>query len=255
MYDINSLNDEERNLILHLGDLVTLSQKYYKPCFSDFLNERQTGLAIDTMKKCGVSDYMLWGGFSEASRVMLCVYPPYMCPEKEDFPLVCVNLKYRSVDVLTHRDFLGSLMALGIKRDVVGDILVQEGLASFFVKSDFEQYVISQIRKIGRVGVAFTDKSVDFDKLSQDFEESECVVSSLRIDNIVSAAAKLSRAKAKQAVESGLVAVNYEITSDTDGKVHSGDKISVRGCGKFIILFDGKVSKKGKCRILLRKFR
>lgn len=255
MYDINSLNDEERQLVLHLGDLVTLSQKYHKPYFSDFLNERQTSLAVDTMKKNGITDYVLWGGFEGASRVMLCVFPPYMCPEREDFPLVCLSVRYRNTDVLTHRDFLGSLMSLGIKREVVGDIAVQEGLASFFVKADFETYITSQITKIGRVGITFTDRTVDFEKLAQDYEECECVVSSLRIDNVVAAAAKLSREKAKQAVKSGFVAVNYETMYDTDSKVLSGDKVSVRGYGKFIVLFDGSVSRKGKYRILLRKFR
>ncbi len=249
------MSDEEKQLVLHITDLIGLSDKHFKPYYSDFLNERQAKLALDVMVKNGISDYCFWGGYEGATRVMLCVYPQYMKPENSEFPMSCINAKFRAVDKLSHRDFLGSLMALGIKREVVGDIVVGEGIASFFVKSDLEQYVKSQIRKIGRVGVTFVDNTADFQAAVQDFEERECTVSSLRIDNVVGAMTKLSRTKAQQAVISGLVARNFEVIYNTDCKVCSGDKISVRGYGKFIVQFDGSVSKKGKYRILIKQFR
>lgn len=255
MLDFNSLSDEEKQLVLHITDLIDLSDRHYKPYYSDFLNERQARLAQDVMIKNGISDYFFWGGYEGATRVMLCVYPQYMKPENSDFPMSCVNLKFRTIDELSHRDFLGSLMALGIKRDVIGDIVVGEGIASFFVKSDLEQYVKTQIRKIGRVGVTFVDYTADFEASVQNFEERECTVSSLRIDSVVGAMTKLSRSKAQQAVTSGLVARNFEVIYNTDCKICSGDKISVRGYGKFIVQFDGSMSKKGKYRISIKQFR
>lgn len=255
MLDVNNLSADEKRLVLHVSDLANLSQKHYKPYYSEFLNEREASLAVDTLNKYGVEDYLLWGGYENADRVMLCVYPPYMCPEYSDFPFECINLKYRKTDKLTHRDFLGSLMSLGIKREVLGDIVVGEGIASFFLKSELSQYVKAQIGKIGRVGVSFTDKTVDFEGVSQSFEDREATVSSLRIDSIVGSAAKLSRAKAQQMIKSGLVAKNFKIISDTDDRVSSGDKISVRGYGKFTITFDGVLSKKGKYRILISKLK
>lgn len=255
MFDINTLSADEKRLVLHISDLVDLSEKHYKPYYSDFLNEREISLAVDALKKYGVADYLLWGGYENADRVMLCVYPPYMCPEYSEFPFECINLKYRKTDKLTHRDFLGSLMSFGIKREVLGDIVVGEGIASFFIKSELSQYVKSQIGKVGRVGVSLTDETVDFKGISQAFEERETTVSSLRIDSIVSCAAKLSRSKAQQIIASGLVAKNFKIISDADSKVSSGDKISIRGYGKFIVAFDGLLSKKGKYRILISKLK
>lgn len=255
MIGLKNLGDDEKQLVLHINDLISLSNKHFKPYYSYFLNERQAELARCAVTENAASSFCFWGGYDDAARVMLCVYPEYMRPENNNFPIACLNVKFRKVDELSHRDFLGSLMALGIKRETVGDIIVQEGIASFFVKSDMKQYIKSQISKIGRVGVAFCDETADFKSVSQNFEDRECVVSSLRIDSVVGAAAKISRAKAQQAVAAGMVAKNFEITYNTDCRLCSGDKISVRGYGKFIVQFDGSVSKKGKYRILLRKFK
>lgn len=255
MIQITNLSAEEKQLVLHISDLVKLCEKHCKPYCSDFLNERQAELARSVMQKNGVSAYRFWGGFESASRVMLCVYPEYAEPEDSDFPLECVNVKFRKVDKLSHRDFLGSLMALGIKRETIGDIVVQEGIASFFVKSELSQYVKSQLNKIGRVGIEFCTQTADFTAAVQGFDERECVVSSLRLDSIVGAASRLSRSKAQQLVKSGMTARNFEITYDTDCKVCSGDTISIRGYGKFNVQFDGTVSKKGKYRVLLRQYR
>lgn len=251
--NINSL--EEKQLASHIEDLIKLSEKHYKPCYSDFLNDMQISIALEVLSKCGVSDYVMWGGYENADRVVLCVYPPYNCPELSEFPIEIVNLKYRKTDKLTHRDFLGSLMSLGIKREIVGDIVVGEGITSFFVKSELAGYVKSQIGKIGRVGVTFTDETVDFESMAQEFEEYECTVSSLRIDSVIGAMTKLSRSKAQTLIESGLAAKNSKIVYNTDAKVASGDKISARGYGKFTVIFDGEMTKKGKYRIVIRKLK
>ena len=251
--NVNSL--EEKQLVAHVKDLIELSEKHYKPYYSDFLNDMQISTALEVLEKCGVSDYLMWGGYDNADRVVLCVYPQYMCPENSDFPIECISLKYRKTDKLTHRDFLGSLMSLGIKREIVGDIVVGEGITSFFVKSELAAYVKSQIGKIGRVGVTFTDETIDFNGTALEYEEIECTVSSLRVDSIVSAAAKLSRGKAQTLIESGLAAKNSKIVYNTDSKIVSGDKISVRGYGKFTVVFDGEMSKKGKYRIVIKKLK
>lgn len=255
MLSLNNLSNEEKQFVLHIEDLITLSGKRFKPCFSCFLNERQAEIVRTILNMAGVDSYSFWGGYEGASRVIFGVYPDYFDFSDIDFPLVQLNISYRQADSITHRDILGSLMGLGIKRETVGDIVIEQGLASFFVKSELSDYVTSQITKIGRIGVSFCDKSVDFEASAQSFEERTAVVSSLRIDSIVSAAANISRGKAQTVIASGLTAKNYETVYNTDCKVNSGDKISVRGYGKFTVEFDGSVSKKGKHRILLKQFR
>ena len=251
--DIHSL--EEKQLAAQVKNLAELCEKHYKPYYSDFLNELQISAALEIVSKSGRSNYLMWGGYDGAERVMLCVYPDYMCPEMSEFPIECLSLSYRKTDKLTHRDFLGALMSLGIKREVVGDIVVGEGITSFFVKAELAGYVRAQIDKIGKVGVVFTEKTVDFESKVQDFDTMSCTVSSLRLDNVVSAALNLSRGKTQGLIESGVVTKNSKLVYDSDSKLASGDKISVRGFGKFIVIYDGEISRKGKYRIVINKFK
>lgn len=251
--DIHSL--EEKQLAAQVKNLAELCEKHYKPYYSDFLNELQISAALEIVSKSGISNYLMWGGYDGAERVMLCVYPDYMCPEMSEFPIECLSLSYRKTDKLTHRDFLGALMSLGIKREVVGDIVVGEGITSFFVKAELAGYVRAQIDKIGKVGVVFTEKTVDFESKTQDFDTMSCTVSSLRLDNVVSAALNLSRGKTQGLIESGVVTKNSKLVYDSDSKLASGDKISVRGFGKFIVIYDGEISHKGKYRIVINKFK
>lgn len=251
--DIHSL--EEKQLAAQVKNLAELCEKHYKPYYSDFLNELQISAALEIVSKSGISNYLMWGGYDGSERVMLCVYPDYMCPEMSEFPIECLSLSYRKTDKLTHRDFLGALMSLGIKREVVGDIVVGEGITSFFVKAELASYVRAQIDKIGKVGVVFTEKTVDFESKVQDFDTMSCTVSSLRLDNVVSAALNLSRGKTQGLIESGVVTKNSKLVYDSDSKLASGDKISVRGFGKFIVIYDGEISRKGKYRIVINKFK
>ena len=241
-------------LCLHINDMISLCEKRHKKCYSDFLNERQMSLALSVLKENSVHNYLFWGGYENADRTMLCVYPEYESPDKEDFPFVCLNLKYRTADKLTHRDFLGSLMALGIKREAVGDIVVGEGITSFFVKSELASYVELQIAKIGRTGVSFTREAAHFDH-PQEFEEKEYTVSSLRADSVVGAAAGLSRSRSRELIESGLVSVNFEIITNADKRIADNDRLSVRGYGKYIINSDGTLTRKGKYRITVRRYK
>jgi len=248
-------NDEERIFSLHIADMTVLSDKRNRVCFSDFLNEHYLSIALDVLRSRGITNYMLWGGYENAERVMLAVYPEYQKPEESDFPIEGIGMKYRKSDELSHRHFLGSLMALGIKREAVGDIVITQGMAAVFVKAELAPYVRSQISKIGRVGVEFTENVPDLSFKAFDFDEFTRTVPSLRADAVVSACTGLSRAKAQRAVESGLVAVNGSIVYDTDRKISDKEKISVRGSGKFIIEFDGAVSKKGRYILIVKKYK
>ena len=255
MSSYNNLPDEDKILCLHISDMISLCEKRHNKLFSDFLNERQMSLALSVLKEHGVSSYLFWGGYENADHTMLCVYPEYDSADKSEFPFKRLNLKYRKTDKLTHRDFLGSLMALGIEREAVGDIVVGEGLTSVFVKSELASYVEMQITKIGRVGVSFTDLEENLDAVSQEYEEKEHTVSSLRADSVVSAVTGLSRSKSRDLIETGLTAVNFEIITSADKKISDNDRISVRGYGKYIIISDGSMSRKGKYRITVKRYK
>lgn len=248
------MNDDEKRIEAMTANLVRLAQRRYEPCWSDFLSESEQAMALRCLAAAGEEGYMLWGGFENAQRAMLCVYPEFCEPQPDDFPMTALHLKFRSSAQLDHRDFLGALMALGLKREALGDILIESGKATFFVKSELAGYVTGQLEKVGREGVAFVQSGVDLSAITQKFEERSCTVTSLRLDLIVGECAGLSRAKAQQTVKSGYVSVNALIAIETDKRVASGDKISIRGFGKYIVKYDGSMSKKGKYRIVVLKY-
>ena len=164
---------------------------------------------------------------------MLGVFPDYLEADASLFPLLGLTVRFRKQDTLSHRDFLGSFMAQGVVRASVGDILVEAGRAVLFVKTELAPHFLSQIEKIGRVGV----------QVSEGFETP------------LPAAHKFtSREKAAQMIAGGFVSVNHRETLSASARVASGDVISIRRCGRFIVDALGPKTKKGRLSIQCRKY-
>lgn len=146
-------------------------------------------------------------------------------------------------------------MSLGIERETVGDILVGDGRTIIFVKSELEDYIVSQIFKIGNVGVKICN--ADLSKLPEGrgTEELLLVVSSLRLDNIVAAVTGLSREKTKSLIMTGNVSQNYIQTMNISQPTAVGDVLIIRGNGKYILNAVMGQTKKGRIRISLIHFR
>ena len=156
---LQGITDDDTNLLCKILDWAEAAEEKYLTKFSFFLDERQCGLCTQTLASVKCENYKLWGGYEDAERKILCVYPPYGEVSCEDFPMKAVTFNYRQEDKLSHRDFLGAIMALQIKRECVGDILVGHGSTSVFVKDTAVADVLS-LQKIGRVGVK-TSEDVD----------------------------------------------------------------------------------------------
>ena len=247
--------DDEKRTAALVSELIRLSVRRYEPCWSSFLSEGEQLLARRELERSGEKNFRFYGGYAEAVRTVLCVYPEFEEPDDSDFPIEAVNLTFRKTAELTHRDFLGALMALGIKRESVGDIVIGKGVATFFIKKELVPYVTSQLEKVGREGVRLSEKGVDLAAIKQEFEELTRTVASLRLDAVVGECTGMSRAKAQQSVKSGFTTLNGMLTDSPDHRVNDGDRISVRGYGKFIIKTDGSLSKKGKIRITVLKYK
>ena len=247
---------EDKLFTARLGDMVSRCERDGCPVFSSFLDERQCAAAeLWCAKNCGGLRYMLWGGFDEARRKMLAVYPDY-CQDyiREEFPFVCLTFDFRREDRLTHRDFLGSFMGMRLKREAIGDIAVSEGMAQAFVTQVAAKLITSEAVKIGRVGVKMTEgRPFELDQ-AQQYKEIGGTVASLRLDCVVSLAANISREKAAGLIRSDKVEVNHFPPSGVSQELHEGDVLSVRGSGRFILSGIGGETKKGRIHINLRKF-
>ena len=217
----SKLPEEDRVLVSRILDMIDICEKSYQPKFSFFLDERQSALAENVMIEQKYDNYKLFGGYDNASRKILAVFPPYY--DDEQYPIATLSIKYRETDKLTHRDFLGVFMAKQIKRNMLGDIVVGKGQTTVIVYSTVKDMLISEINKIGSVGVKITETdNVDI-QVEESFIEKTGTVSSMRLDSIVSVASSLSRDKSATLIKGGNVTVMYNVVEAPSHQLHEGD--------------------------------
>ena len=243
---------EQDLLAARLEDSIKLSRK--RLCFLGFLDEAQAAFCQERLSRRQDVAYLSWGGHEYAERVVLGFFPDYLEPAPEYFPITPLVLSYRKEDKLTHRDFLGSFMALGVERSVIGDIVVGEGQCVAFLREEMGEYFLRNIQKIGRVGVK---PSLHWDGTlpgARQFAERSGVVASERLDCLTAFLCRTSREKAAGLITAGLVFLNHREALSVSQRVKEGDLLSVRKQGRFIIDELGPLTSKGRLVVKCRKF-
>ena len=247
------LPEDDRILVSHILDMIEICERSYQPKFSFFLDERQVILAENVMQEQHYEHYSFFGGYDNASRKVLGIFPPYWDSE-ESFPVTALSIKYRESDKLTHRDFLGVSMSKQIKRSMLGDIVVGKGITTVFVYNTVKDMLLSEISKIGSVGVKISEtESLDF-QVEQSFTEKTGTVSSMRLDSVVSVASGLSREKSANLIKGGNVTVMYNVIETPSYQMSEGEIFSVRGSGKFILFSVNGKTKKDRIHITIKKY-
>lgn len=248
------LEGDDKLLVSRIGDMLTICEKSFNPVFSGFLSEGEQALAEEFLSYMCAEGYDFFGGYEGAMRRILCIYPEYVQPEHSEFPLRTVRFDSRGAASLTHRDYLGSLMALGINRNQTGDILCDDSGAYAVLSPAAAEMAVFGIQKIGRVGVK--TRYAEGEALSREdkFSELTATVSSLRLDCVISAALKVSREKAAALIRSGSVSVNHGITESVSENIAEGSILSVRGYGRFILSEIGGFTKKDRIHITVKKY-
>ncbi|MEG2597425.1 MAG: YlmH/Sll1252 family protein [Oscillospiraceae bacterium] len=239
---------EKEYFLAALRNQFELSRQGDCPRFSCFLNEQQQVVAMEIAKKSQMV-FRFFGGFSAATRKMLGVFPTYIEPTDDLFPIVGFTVSYPSSFSLSHRDFLGTLMAQQIKRETVGDIVIQSGTAYVFIEEKLERVLSTQIDKVGGVGVSITAGTPKNITVEQLFKELRGTLASLRLDASVSLVTGISREKAAKLIASGAVLLNYTEKSEGSVPLSEGDILSVRGYGKFRLSAVGGQTKKGRTSV------
>lgn len=239
-------------LTARIRDAVRRSE--HRPCFVGFLDEREATIARRAAQECGCGSWRLWGGYEESERVVFGAFPDYLAPEPESFPIAAITAEYRPCDELTHRDFLGAFLAAGVQRATLGDILPGEGRCVLFVREENAPFFLTQIEKVGRVGVTLRAGYEEPLPQGKGFALFEGVIASARLDCVVAAATHRSREKAARMITAGFVSHNHEPSLSVSTEVREGDRLSIRGCGRYIVDRLGPVTKKGRIGIAGRKY-
>lgn len=246
-----ALNEEERFLAAHISDLQRLSVKSGVPRFSAFLNEREAVVAARAVK--GKPEF--FGGYDGAARTVCGFFEDTYAeemPHNELFPVRAVTFSFRECDKPAHRDFLGALLALGIKRELLGDILVAEGYAVVFCHETAED-LIYHVDKVGRVGVSAV-RGVAKPLPEIKTKKIDASVSSLRLDCIVSAAVNVSREKSAALIKSGQVNADFLPCLNVSEELSEGTIISVRGSGRYKLSGISGETRRGRLRVIIEKF-
>ena len=180
---------------------------------------------------------VLWGGYEDAERCVACFGDREYFTDNTDYPIKCILIKpvnQKFADNLTHRDFLGSLMGLGIRREVLGDIIISENCGYLFCLENIADYILENLTQVRHTTVnCELTENIPKNALPQP-ENREIIVSSERLDVIVSAIYKMSRSQVLPLFNTEKVFVNGAVKLSPSAIANVNDKISVRGFGRFI---------------------
>lgn len=247
-------NIEDKQLLARASDAVVLSERRYMQKTVGFLNPRQRYLIEKEIFVPETLQTTFYGGYEEAERTLFVCCPQY---EEMDFTKAVAVLLITGRDImsLSHRDYLGSLLGLGITRENIGDIVVEEERAIIFVRREMCGFILQNLTKVGRHGIQITETALQDVKVRpRPLEEIRTTVSSLRLDCIVAAAIRVSRAKAAEMVEAELVSLNFAVCSRVSVQVAEGDLLSVRGYGRMKLASVGGLTRKNRQGIVIERY-
>ncbi|PWL99902.1 MAG: hypothetical protein DBY09_03565 [Selenomonadales bacterium] len=250
-----AMDDKEEILFSRLEDLAEKWEGRGIYVFSDFLSPEQARAALD-LPVIRKTPHMLWGGLEYCERKLICFGTPEIMGYQPEFPITLMRVRpaaEKFAQELGHRDFLGAVMNLGVKRQVVGDIFVNGNSAYMFLKESIAAFAADNLNKVKNTPVKceLLDCSVAeaLDGLRPKTERMVCTAASERLDGVVSAVYNLSRGNTAQLIKAGLVQINHRTSYDAAVLIKAGDLISVRGRGRFIYNGVQGQSKKGRLRI------
>lgn len=224
--------------------------------FTDFLSIAELSAFFEKEKELRYASPALCGGCDIAERKMIRFGNPEEIGYEQVFPIAALTVRpvqAKFSDDLSHRDFLGALMNLGIKREMLGDIFVQDNIACVFCKDSIAEYIVRDLSRIKHTSVRVSPADPDdISRITSPKREDKVIqVSSCRIDAVIARAYGLSRNDSVSLFAAGLVYLNGRECTENAKELHAGDLVSVRGHGRFEFAEELNLSKKGKfnCRI------
>ena len=244
---------EERMLLARVLDKYEQMDRRNIPTATFFLSEGEQAIVQAMLNGAGLSGYHWNGGYAGAARKILQFLPDWC--EEDDAPLGSVRAVCRGSEEPSHRDFLGSLMGLGITRDKFGDLLVSPGSCDLVAAADLVPFLVQNWDSAGRARLTVTE--IPLSQLTvpqQQIKEIHDTVMQLRLDAVAASGFSISRSKAAELISAGRVQLNHMDCGKSDKLVSQGDVITIRGLGKCVLAQAGGQSRKGRTIITLHRY-
>lgn len=238
-------NKEEQILLSKILDKVDETTKRNKITNTDFLNEYEQILIKELLQKIKFKNYILYGGYKNAERKVIVFYPEKLEFVEDNKERICKNvleiIKIKIPNELNgiynHKNYLGMIMKLGVKREKVGDILVRSNGADIIILPNISKFLSLNLSSLTRLKKAIIEKDSieNLEVIESKTEKYKIIVSSLRLDLIVSELVRKSRNRAKEFIINERVFINHKNETKLTKEVKEKDIITVRGKGRFRI--------------------
>lgn len=251
------MEKEDKFLLSHVEDCLAVCEQRNIPTCSDFLDLRQQSLVRSFCDSRQVGRFCFWGGFDHAERCV-CGFLPDWSDDPSLLPVAAVRVETSASlpRPLGHRDYLGALMGIGLRREKIGDILVSSSGADILVRADLVPILCSQFTQAGHARFEAHEIPLsDLCSAQQTTVVLRDTVPSLRLDCVLGSAFSMSRTDAAEFIAAGRVFVNGLQILKKDYKIEPGDKLTLRGKGKAVFLRTLGLSKKERIFIELEIYK
>ena len=254
---------EDKLLISKMLDKIELSKSKNKIENTDFLDMYQKHLLEKVLKQEKIENYIISGGTEDTERNIIVFYPDKLKAVveinfKKILPITCirVNLPKEMYGKYSHRDYLGGLMKLGIKREKIGDIFVFKDGADILILEEISKFLLNNISSLTRFSKSTIEKIgiENIRKKEINKEEIRIIVSSMRLDCVVSELLKTSRGKAEEIIKEQKVFVNFENIDKLTKQIKEKDLITIRGKGRFEIARIEGTTRNERIKLIVNKF-
>lgn len=225
--------------------------------FTGFLSMADMACFYEIEKELSFASYQVWGGSEVCERVMVRFGNEQELGYVEEFPIACIMVRplaAKFADTLTHRDFLGSVISLGIERSTLGDILVVDNKGYIFCMESMADYIMENLTRVRHTSVLCRRAQKTPEAIVQDRQEVKIQVSSERIDGVLARAFGLSRSEVSSLFGQKKVFVDGRICENGSRTLKGGEKVSARGYGKFEYIGQQNLSKKGKINAVIMMY-
>lgn len=261
------MNTEKEELITKKRLLESAQLAFQKEIvvYTDFLGLAEQNLFYTSLREFPAVSYSCYGGTSGAERFCIAfdgreTVNGLTRTEAEEyylFPIVCICITPSSLkfsEPLTHRDFLGALLHLGITRSKIGDIFIKEGCAYVFCTESIGEFICKELCTVKHTLVHCELTVPEEEILRPELKEITSTVASLRLDAFLSVAFQTSRSSLTAFIDGGKTYVNGRLATKAGQQLEEGDIVSVRGKGRFIVSEVKNMTKKGRIVVTINKY-
>ena len=246
------MNAEETLFKKRLTELANKAYSNSQYLFTSFLSMSELDLYYQIEREISYVPVTMFGGTKDCERVMLRFGSEEFCGYEEPFPITCIEIApmiEKFGEVLSHRDYLGALMNLGIERSTLGDIVIIEKTAYLFCTEKMAPYILENLSQIRHTHVRCRIAEHVPESTITKMERKSCLVSSERADSVIAKLYNMSRSQGVELFRAKKVFINGRLNENNSGMLKPGDRVSVRGYGKFIYQGTAYETKKGKLSV------